>query len=261
MGQQIERAHITGASEAARGDVAKLRTLETLAALACATAAASIVFVAAPAIDQDAARMFHAPELGFPLAQDAGLKVVRWLGRAVPTIAISAVVALLVVRIVRRKSWTWASDAGIAYVLSVFALAPLFMSNLLLKANWGRPRPSQTDLFGGNLEFTPAWQVSGQCAWNCSFVSGEASMSMALVAFAFLLPKAQRPFAIAVVCAWTAAISLNRMAFGAHYLSDVVIAAAMTAIIALAFKALLLDRGDGALAGAPSPNARAFEPA
>ncbi|MGQ0457972.1 MAG: phosphatase PAP2 family protein [Hyphomicrobium sp.] len=262
MGRHIERAHGAGVREAARGDRGKLRTLETASALAFATAVASIVFIAAPVIDQAAARAFHATGLGFPLSQEPALKVLRWLGRAVPAIALGAVVALLAVRVVRRKAWTWLSDAGIAYVLSVFAFAPLLMSNLLLKGNWGRPRPSQTDLFGGNLDFTPAWRISGQCAWNCSFVSGEASMSMALAAFAFLLPKPQRPLAIAVVCAWTSLISWNRMAFGAHYLSDVALAAGLTAIVALALKALLLDRagdvGLGAFVGAPPPRKRTF---
>jgi membrane-associated PAP2 superfamily phosphatase len=224
-----------------RRDVAGPRTLQTLQHIAFATAIASVIFTSMPEIDQGVARAFYQPGLGFPLSQEPAFKLLRWLGRVAPTVAIGGLIALLAIRIVRRRSWTWVSDASIAYVLAVFALGPLVMSNLLFKANWGRPRPSQTNLFSGNLEFTPAWQVSGQCGWNCSFVSGEASMSIALIAFAFLAPKPYRATIIAAVCAWTALISWNRMAFGAHFLSDVVLAAAMTAMIALALKSVMLD--------------------
>lgn len=255
MGDVIACALGADGSERARADAGRPRTMQTLTRLVIATTIASIVFAALPEIDKAVAGYFFTPGLGFQFSQDASLKWLRWLGRTGPSLALGLVVVILIVRVVRRRAWTQLSDAGIAYILGVFAIAPLAMSNLLLKANWGRPRPSQTNLFSGNLDFTPAWRMEGECAWNCSFVSGEASMSMALIAFAFVAPKAWRPAAIAAVCAWTAVVSANRMAFGAHYLSDVVLAAAMTAIVALALKAMLLDASPPAVRAAPGRSA------
>jgi lipid A 4'-phosphatase len=240
MVRGIGPARSAGVSAVVRQD--ELHTILTFWIVALTAAIASLLFVSFPAIDQAIARAFYQPGVGFPLSQDTTLRWLRWLGRIVPQIALGALAALLIFRIARRRQLSMVSDAAFGYVAVVFALGPLLMSNLLFKSNWGRPRPSQTDLFGGNLEFTPAWQVSGQCSWNCSFVSGEASMSMALVAFAFLIPKPRRRTAIAVVCAWTVVVSANRMAFGAHYLSDVLLAAAMTGMIALALKAIMLDQ-------------------
>ena len=255
MGIRIAFALDADESARARTVAGRPRTMQTLTKLVIATTIASIVFAALPEIDKAVAGYFFTPGLGFQFSQDASLKWLRWLGRTAPSLALGLVVLILLVRVARGRAWTSISDAGIAYILGVFAIAPLAMSNLLLKANWGRPRPSQTNLFSGNLDFTPAWRIDGQCAWNCSFVSGEASMSMALIAFAFVLPKRHRPAAVAAVCVWTAVVSANRMAFGAHYLSDVVLAAAMTAIVALALKAMLLDAAAPAVRAAPGRSA------
>lgn len=259
MGSNAGLAVSASTNERVRVGFDEPQTIQTCLLFVAATAVASAIFAAVPVIDQTLARAFFSPGLGFPLAHDPVLRWLRWIGRAAPLLAVGAVVALIVVRIVRQRAWTWVSDAGLGYVVAVFTLAPLILSNLVFKANWGRPRPAQSDLFSGNLEFTPAWQIAGQCSWNCSFVSGEASMSLALIAFAFLLPKPHRPMAIAAVCAWTALISWNRMAFGAHYFSDVVLAAAMTAIVALALKAVMLDRAaDASRHGRASAGATSF---
>ncbi len=218
------------------------QTRQAFAFVAIATAIISILFAAAPNLDTAAARLFYTPGLGFPLAQEPAFKLLRWLGRWIPSLVVAAVVGLTLVRLTRRQSWTWISDAGLSYVMAVFAIGPLLVANLVLKANWGRARPSQSEFFGGNLQFTPAWQLSEQCSWNCSFVSGEASMSMALIGVAFAMFRSRRPQAIAAIVAWTCVVSLNRMAFGAHFLSDALIAMGLTSLIALALKSVMLDR-------------------
>jgi len=57
----------------------------------------------------------------------------------------------------------------VLYLLGSFLLAPGVTSNLLLKENWGRPRPIGVQQFAGTADFQPWWRPGGACKRNCSF--------------------------------------------------------------------------------------------
>jgi membrane-associated phospholipid phosphatase len=81
----------------------------------------------------------------------------------------------------------------------------------------------------------------GWCDTNCSFVSGEASSAMWLVAVALVLPGRIRRPAVVVAVAYAALLSLNRIAFGGHFLSDVLISFALTLlVIAVVYRLVIL---------------------
>lgn len=107
--------------------------------------------------------------------------------------------------------------------LGSLIVGPILLVNGLLKEHWGRPRPLATLDFGGALDFVRAGSMAGKCASNCSFVSGEAAAAGWLLCLIILV---RPPFRVAVFLP-LAAISLlapaMRLAFGAHYLSDVVL--------------------------------------
>ena len=119
------------------------------------------------------------------------------------------------------------------------AIGPGLVVNLGLKDHAHRPRPIQTSAFGGASEFRPWYRFDGACQKNCSFVSGEASEAFWMVAPALLAPPPWRGAAIGAALIFGAAASLLRMAFGGHYLSDVVLAALITLVIIEAARALL----------------------
>ena len=211
-----------------------------VAALVALLVAFSIIIVARPDIDMRLSAMFYRAGAGFPLAQDAKLLTLRWLGRAVP-VALAILISILVIwRLARQQKFVTIGDRALAFIAASFALGPGIAVNAILKEHWGRSRPLATDLFGGTAEFTPAWWPWGACNSNCSFVSGEASAAAVLIAFTVLCPPRYRlPMTIAVAL-WTIAISLNRMAFGAHYFSDVVLGCLVTLTIVYALKALII---------------------
>ncbi|MEO0496933.1 MAG: phosphatase PAP2 family protein [Pseudomonadota bacterium] len=124
-----------------------------------------------------------------------------------------------------------------ASALSLF-LGPILLVNWILKAFWGRPRPRATDIFLGEDPFILPGTYSDYCLSNCSFVSGEASGAFWFFALLPLLARfAGRDVAWAggvVLLVLTTAIAFNRVVFGAHYLSDVVMAAAFTLTIVAA---------------------------
>ncbi len=120
-------------------------------------------------------------------------------------------------------------------------IGPGLIANALFKENWGRARPRQITEFGGASEFTPPLLMSDQCASNCSFVSGDASMGFALLAFALIAPRHHR-FWVALAILFGAFIGLIRMIQGAHFLSDVIFAGVFVTLTILILKAWLLDR-------------------
>ncbi|MGL4397759.1 MAG: phosphatase PAP2 family protein [Hyphomicrobium sp.] len=204
------------------------------------TALGSLFAVAYPDVDIAIARLFYVTGDGFVAAHDRGLLFVRAMGRVLPTIAIAWITGLLVVRLVQGKALPWFSDRALVFVASVFAIGPGLIVNTLFKSHWGRPRPLETDLFGGAHPFVSAWVPGGGCTHNCSFVSGEAAAATAMLAFALILPSRFRAAAVTAVLAWTIIIGANRVAFGAHYASDVTLGALMSLTITLALSRLIL---------------------
>lgn len=161
----------------------------------------------------------------FPWARHDVTLVVREAGIMLPYLVVGLFVGLLVWRL-------WRKAAGAEFRVPLLALAsallgPVLVTNVLLKGNWGRPRPEDTVRFGGEWDFVAPGTWSSQCADNCSFPSGEATFAFwGLMALA-LLPRRWHTWAAGVIVIFASTIALLRMAFGKHYFSDVVIGAAV----------------------------------
>lgn len=114
---------------------------------------------------------------------------------------------------------TLSMEMSLAALISL-ALGCGVLVNLLLKAFSGRPRPRDTTIFGGDLDFVQAGSFAGKCLKNCSFVSGEASSAGWLFCLILVLPARWRlPVGIplAIISIVTPVL---RVITGAHYLSD-----------------------------------------
>lgn len=124
----------------------------------------------------------------------------------------------------------------IGFALLAYALGPGLVANGIFKSFWGRARPRNIIEFGGNRLFTPPLLPADQCSHNCSFVSGEGSavMTVALIAVLLMWPRLKprgRILAIIGAAAFALSGSALRVAFGGHFLSDVVFAALMMGIV------------------------------
>lgn len=213
--------------------------------------ALAVTFNGEPWLDQAVAAYFFTaggcaegtarPVCGaFGAAGNTVLIAIRQTIHYVPMAVAVALVALLVRDIVSgRRPLPGRALYGSAALITL-ALGPGLLVNGFLKANWGRPRPGQTDLFGGDMPFVPAGQWSDACQSNCSFISGEASSAFWLAILVPLLPAAWRPVALGVGLAVATLASGLRVAFGGHYLSDVVLGALSTPVV-FAAVALSMD--------------------
>lgn len=197
----------------------------SLAILSSGTAllATSAIFWTFPAIDLTVSGWFYSPGDGFPLSRDPALRLLR----ASSSWVIVGVVLIALFCILRAAVTGPLACSRIRAPISLLAglaLGPGLLVNGLLKPHWGRPRPIQIDLFGGDATHQKVWVVSDWCVRNCSFVSGEASSAAWLVAAALMTPRRIRPAATLIALVYAGAVSLNRIAFGGHFLSDVVLA-------------------------------------
>ncbi|MCB9957685.1 MAG: phosphatase PAP2 family protein [Rhodospirillaceae bacterium] len=194
----------------------------------------SVMFMLAPGIDRWVSRQVSSPETGFFWSHLGLWQPVRDL--VVISVAAVAVAALatLAARLLwpRRRGIMRVGTA--LYLVASLALVPGLLVNGVLKDNWGRPRPIHLAEFqdppslAPDLEFQPVWVMSGQCPANCSFVSGEASAAMVLVALVPLAAPRRRRAALAAALAWGVLVGAMRVIQGGHFLSDVLLAGLLT---------------------------------
>jgi lipid A 4'-phosphatase len=198
-------------------------------ALLALTGAAALIFALWPDLDLAAARYFFGGS-GF-IGHTAFERFARAFFNVTPFVVLAAFAGLYALRRFGVATPYAPDGRALIFLIATMAIAPGLVANLGLKDHSHRPRPVQTQEFGGQYEFRPWYRFDGGCIRNCSFVSGEASEAFWMVAPASLAPPPWRGAAIGAALVFGATTSLLRMAFGGHYLSDVVLAALLTLLI------------------------------
>jgi membrane-associated PAP2 superfamily phosphatase len=212
-----------------------------LAGTVAALGLSSVLFLAIPEIDVSFSRLFYHGR-SFPMAHFSSLQLLRALNDWIGGIILVMSLVLLSVEKLRRRLSVSRSDALVPIL--TYGIGTWLVVNATLKETFGRARPRSIEEFGGTSVFTRVWEMSEACASNCSFTSGEAAGAAAMFSIMFILPRMTRALRISVgvsIGVLAAAISLNRVAFGAHFLSDIVLSALIVVSIMLLSK-LLLDR-------------------
>lgn len=207
------------------------------------------MFHALPSIDIAASQLFfsgpacepslpHLPCGNFTLRTDEPIQALRWALYALPYLGAAIVVAALILGGVSKR---WRERLPIRHLwLSLVSLgiSTGLITNFLLKGHWGRPRPIQTDFFGGTMAFTPAGSLSGACERNCSFISGEASGAGWLICLLILLPPRYRAWIAPPVILASVFTAFLRVAVGAHFTSDVILGWLMSILVFVGLLAL-----------------------
>ncbi len=196
--------------------------------LVAALLVAAAVFTIWPGIDLAASSMFHDTATGRWVGSQGVPEFLRstlWSLIEIVSLAMLACLALALIlgKNARVPARLW------VFAVTAMALGPGLVVNGLLKAYWGRARPRNVSEFGGVAEFTPALQITDQCASNCSFVAGEVAglatllLILWLIAFSRLTTPARQIVASTLI-ALVALQSVLRLAAGGHFLSDVIFA-------------------------------------
>ncbi len=182
-------------------------------------AATALVTALEPQFDLIVARWFYTPGQGFLAEQMLVATVIHSIATgAVPKIMGLILLVGLTYALVRKKAarpWL--------FLLLALLIGPGLIANIGLKDHWGRARPRQIEAFGGTAQFTPYWQPAQECEKNCSFVAGDPAFGFMLPVLGLVLPQRRRWFRGGMLVG--AVMGVNRIAMGAHFLSDVAWAA------------------------------------
>jgi membrane-associated phospholipid phosphatase len=134
------------------------------------------------------------------------------------------------------------SGAALIFLIASLTIGSGLIVNLGLKDHSHRPRPVHVREFGGDEAFRPWYRFDGACVKNCSFASGEAASGFWMIAPALLAPPPWRVAAITGAVVFGVATSALRVAFGGHFLSDVLFGGLISAIVVLALWRLYARR-------------------
>jgi lipid A 4'-phosphatase len=191
-----------------------------------------LIFGFYPDLDIRISRLFlERGVIPFGLRIDPFLMGVRNASLWIEAALVAPAIVALLVKIILPRTRLLLPGRSAVFLVTTLVLAPGLFVNVLAKDNWGRPRPVDIPEFGGDQPFVPWWDPRGVCDKNCSFVAGDPSGAFWMLAPASLAPPRLRPVAYAAVLAFGVGIGLLRIAFGAHFFSDVVFSAFFTFLI------------------------------
>jgi membrane-associated phospholipid phosphatase len=225
-----------------------MRTTLGLALMLCCfvAAAAAGVFLIRPQLDLAVTHAFFDTHGAFYGTTFFGRTLRAVLRLASYTIFAAFLLAYVSARLYARKRLV-PTGRNLVFLALTLALGPGLLVNGIIKEHSHRPRPFQTQDFGGQWPFRPFGHFDGQCVTDCSFVSGETSTAAWSVAPALLTPPPWRAAVIGASVLFTLVMGVERVAYGGHYLSDVSFGALLNWFIVLAAAMLmrirLPDRG------------------
>ena len=209
--------------------------IKVLAVLAALTALFCI-----PALDTGASALFYTG--GFSWNPRGLLEFAR---AAVPTLIVGTLLFCVLVWIMTlfSKDWIWdLSTRRVMYLLATAALGPGLLVETVLKPNWGRARPKDITLFGGDHAYSAPFVMADECTRNCSFVSGHAAIAFWVTAYAFLLPPHWRGRGLWLGAGVGLLVGFVRVVQGAHFASDVIAAGLMVVAVNIVCARLILAR-------------------
>lgn len=205
--------------------------------LALVLSAALVVLAMRPDLDLAAARAFYVGHDHFVGQTRAGT-LVRYAAWALPFLVYIGSVAAW--GLAKARGRRGPSGRAILFLALSLAIGPGLLVHAGLKELSHRPRPYNVTTFGGPDAYRPFTRFDGACPHNCSFASGETAATAWLLAPASLVPPPWQGLALAGAVAFAATTGLLRMAFGAHFLSDVCGGALTTMLVVLALRAALV---------------------
>ena len=224
-------------------NICKTFSQRPILSLFTATVFLSLFFYGFPSVDRAVSALFYQPGAGFPASRIEALRDFRNLAANLTVILPVALGLGLFLKLVYPSKPCLFSPRMSLYFISLFLIGPALMVNGVLKSFWGRPRPVNITEFGGIWPFQEAWVIGEHGLLNRSFTSGEAATIACLLPLALFVPREWRWQVAALIGTLVAATSLNRIAFGAHFLSDVTISIGLTLTVAAALHRLFFVDG------------------
>jgi lipid A 4'-phosphatase len=200
----------------------KINTKLHLISGACLLIFTTIIFLTFPQWDLEATHFFYSNDHFFY----GESFLVFLIKNSLPWLVnffLSFLVICLLAHFLKSK-WLKISLRSLLFCLLSLILAPGLLVNSLLKQHWSRPRPYQTLDFGGSYFYQKIWVMGHHATSSCSFVCGHCSGAFAFICLIPITPPRHRIWVCMAVFVYAILIGLARLAQGAHYLSDIMLA-------------------------------------
>ncbi len=193
-----------------------------------------VIFLHWPRLDLAVTGWFYHPGEGFYLGNRLWVRTLYW--------AFAHLHLLIVPLLLGWLIWAGWQRHGIRkplYLLLVLLLGPGLIVNGILKAESGRARPHQIQIFGGVQNYSAPFHHADQCQENCSFVSGHAAMGFWFLTLGWASGR-RRWFWFGVGLG--ALVGLGRILQGGHFFSDVLFSFWVVYLVAWGLSATLIKR-------------------
>jgi lipid A 4'-phosphatase len=205
----------------------------------------SFFFLLFPRVDLWFSDLFYVSGQGFPASKLEGFIGLRNIGRWATRIVPTALVAVVAIKLAWPERQSLIPQRYILFLLATVTIGSGLIVNLFFKGLWGRPRPTMVGYFHGETPFIGVWEITDYCKANCSFISGEASTAVWLIALTILFTPRWRPTVNRILLILAFILSFDRIVMGGHFLSDV--------LLAWGFMALTMTVGYRYLVERPPP--------
>jgi membrane-associated PAP2 superfamily phosphatase len=191
-----------------------------------------VLYLIFPELDLRIGGLFYdAVTRTFPLRSHFVAMVARETAMIIAWAICTPALVAIVVKLVRPDRPMLLPGRTAAFLVITMVLSAGIVTNLTFKSVWGRPRPASVVEFNGDWKFKHWWEYGGECPKNCSFFSGEAATAFWTYAPASLAPPAWRPLAYVGATLFGLATGGLRVAFGGHFVSDVLVAGLVTFLL------------------------------
>ncbi|WP_294638364.1 phosphatase PAP2 family protein [uncultured Aquabacterium sp.] len=191
------------------------------------------VFSKLPGLDLLVSARYWHPDKGFVHAQDAFVvgmyTVTPWLGRTLLLLlALFALTAPAIARLLKHRghfdlatrcTGSWRHLAAVAALAA--ALGNGLIVEGVLKNTMGRPRPVQTQEFGGPVPYVAPFHLGAHPGEHRSFTSGHAATGFSLMCLGLTCSPLWRRRWLLIGMVVGAVVGFGRILQGGHYLSDV----------------------------------------
>lgn len=185
-----------------------------------------LVFGLFPELDVRLARLFYDDAAKqFALSPQGAPEFIRRAAMWIAWLFAGPALITPIIKLIQPHKPLLVPGRAMVFLLVTIFLTAIFLPNVIFKEHWGRPRPITTTEFNGSRIFKPWWDPRrGGNQHNGSFFSGEAATAFWTYAPAALAPPALRPIAFVAATGFGLTTGILRMAFGAHYASDIIAA-------------------------------------
>jgi lipid A 4'-phosphatase len=191
-------------------------------------AVSSLLFMIFPAIDISISRLFF-QHGSFPSQHWLLVLMHESMGYFLG-LSMAAVLGIFICNRFFGRNVCGVDGKKVLFLILVLTIGAGLIVNVVFKDSFGRARPRDIAEFGGTRHHTPPFFVSKECGKNCSFSSGEAAGGFFSLALAFALSR--RRSALIAAAGVGVAVSVCRIASGAHFFSDTVVSFFVMLIVA-----------------------------